>query len=360
MFVPLKTLLALFVTASLCGAGSAVLADSPTTLVVLNPDELVAIETLAERLGGIDDVRLLERTDAGSIVPAPSSDAPADVLVVLQASETDSAAIDVVICETQYGLRLASDHISSSDEAGDLVEQLAAVVERALRKRSEPIEKVIAVIPFRDDSLNGRGMAMAATATRAVERRVLGFSGTFLLEASRASAISNELARSKRQKVTATLAPSYLLGNCRIDGPTTDPSVWCDLILMQRGIAVAARVSEANSVENSVASIETQTGEILKRVPASTSKISEQDVVFLGTQADEYDKSGRWQSAIGCAEAALLIDPSQNELRRVAVQSLSGLVKAMRLQPSPASSGLSRSPGGVNSPCSPPVSYLAA
>ena len=31
-----------------------------------------------------------------------------------------------------------------------------------------------------------------------------------------------------------------------------------------------------------------------------------------------------------------------------------------RLQPSPASSGLSRSPGGVNSPCSPPVSYLAA
>lgn len=333
MSVSLKTLLALLVTVLLAGGNNLVQADSPTTLAVLNPDELVVASRLAARLGNDDAVRVVERPDAGAIIPSPDVDEPAEVLVVVHVDDADATAIDLVVCETRHGLRLASGRVQMN---GDVVKNLASVVEQGLRKRTEPIEKVIGVIPFRDDSLMGRGRLLAASATRAVEEHVLSIRGTFLLEASRAYAIHNELRRSRQQKITKPLARSYLLGNCRIDGPTTRPSVWCDVILMQRGVATTARVSEARSVEDGVAAIVSQAREVLANGPASAEKMTESEVDFLSTQADKYAKSGRWRQAIECAETALLIDPTRNEMRRIAAQSLAGLVKEMRMQRSPA------------------------
>lgn len=333
MYRPLKTRLASFVMIALFCSASAAYADRRPTVAIVNPDRLQSGMRLVERLADADSYRVVERQNAGAIMPTPVADSPADVIVVLHAAGANSRVVDVVVCESQYGLRLAAARIPAATASVDVVAEMAAVIQQALKKRKEPVQTVIGVVPFRDNSINGRGSSLAAACTHAVEKLVLSRSGAFLIETDRAYAIANELTRGWQRRIVKYPTPCFLLGDCRIDGSESAPQCHSSIELVRGGEILAKHATDVGSREQCVAAAVSMSSDVLGDVEPSTMTASEEDVDILVKQAEEHARTGQWKPAWACAEAALLIAPEKKELRRIAAQSLAGIFKEMRQLP---------------------------
>jgi len=256
--------------------------------------------------GGADRVKL------GAILKA-------HLLVVLRQRPTDKA-VELVVCETALGLRLAVTSFPAQDGKPPAPEALAAALEpvivAALKKGLAPINDLAAVPPFVSNDLSFKYEPLKGVYSTLVEQTLLAQDGIVVVELEEAQAIARELAIGGGNKIRRLL-PLFIAGEFR----HTDPAAVSFKITLRRGEKQLDQADLPPTAEAQVAPV------LRKSVTAMLTKV-------LGTVAAEPDpkvesarllersrvfaKLNNWREAYGLVEAALLLDDNL-DLRHDAV-----------------------------------------
>jgi hypothetical protein len=162
----------------------------------------------------------------------------AGVLVMLRAGEYPDDKklkhVQIVVCETRYGLRLANAAVPLTGESDSQVTAMEAVIDGAFAKLSEKITDVCAVPPFLNNDLDFKYDHLKAAYARLLENHLLQRKGILLVELAEAQSIAKEASLAGDGTKLERWLPLYFLGAFRNEGTVTQHRVAFDLKL-QRG-----------------------------------------------------------------------------------------------------------------------------
>jgi hypothetical protein len=318
-------------TAPTCAviAGHALgLADSP--LVALLETQLSA--------GG--SVRLLERADIDKVLAeqelglllAPEGGARrialgklirAHMLVLLQARTRDDEAryIDVVVCETNSGLRLRVTSIAWSDQPETDAAQLNGLVEHALSKYRAPVRHVFAVPPFVGSDFLHKYDYLQNVYAVAIEHVLITRPGIVVVELAEARTIAEELALAGDEQAVARNLPYYILGEYKIEQIENQSKAWLQLSLRRREREIEARRQIGVPIDEVIPSLQTMAQSLIEDIIDSKTAVLEPaaEVQQLVARAADFKRLREWTQAYNLIEAALLLQPSNPDLLAEAI-----------------------------------------
>ena len=203
--------------------------------VLAGPGEIAEkLAPLVElRLGRKEGIALLEREKLTQILREQelqallAADAPgkraalgqllkADLLVFLTEREKPKPHVQVVVCETQRGLRLCRESVLSTDKPDTDADAVMQHVERAAAKQHEKIGDICAVPFFVSNDLTYEDDYLKAAYPKLVEETIRGWPGLLTVELEEARAIGREAAIGGDE--VRRMVPLYLLGDYRHEG----------------------------------------------------------------------------------------------------------------------------------------------
>ena len=252
----------------------------------------------------------------------------AQILVILQTgAKKNPASVEIVVCETEQGLRLLCEAIPLSGNAADEAKTLIAAVDQALGRFRDTIREIYAVPPFVSKNLVYEHDYLRTAYARLVERILLQRPGALVVELAEAEAIAREAALAGQ--TPNRRLPVMILGQYRHQGQGESLRVAIDLRACQ-GEKELASVSETILEADAQAFFRKALATLIKadgKLPPAAAP--DQESRQLLRRAAEHQQMGNWQEAISLLEAGLLIKPNQPEAHREAVLAISGLLLAM-------------------------------
>jgi hypothetical protein len=245
----------------------------------------------------------------------------ANLLVMLRTGENPENKtiqhLEIVVCETKRGLRLAGQAVPITGKADTQVGELETILEGALAKLSENITDVCAVPPFLNQDLDFKHDHLKAALARVVEQHLLQRKGVLVVELAEAQAIAREAILSGAETKLERQLPLYFLGAFRNEGKDDQRRLELELKLQRGDMALGTK----------------QKGRVLpKETPKQLGKLADElaDKVLAAGAIDEFDpqaeveqlvdrsrafeRLGNWTESLDMLEAALLLDFDQPAL----------------------------------------------
>ncbi len=251
----------------------------------------------------------------------------ADLLVLLRHLETPKEHVQLVVCETSRGLRLAVHRVVISPKVEEDVRRLSAFVERAIEKRGQEIREICAIPLFVSNDLTYENEHLKAAFAKLAEETVRNRPGLLLVELEEARAIAREVALSGRQLRRPT--PLYLLGEFRHEGRGDKQKATLRMRVMRGQHVLASRQATGLSPDGAAKFVQRASGELLgqtigiRPMPPNSKLEAEQ----LADRAATFHLLGAWEEAATLAEASLLLDSKQMRMHQIAASSLAALAK---------------------------------
>ena len=246
----------------------------------------------------------------------------ADVLVMLRREEKPKPHHQVVVAETKRGLRLLVDvHEQSGDAEGDAA-VLEESVRRALAKYRVEIREICAVPQFASENLSFEHEHLEAAYAKVIEVALASQEGLFVVELDEARALAKELAVQDSTDRVRRQSTLYYLGRFRHHVEDGVPMVRIGLtlkrgeaVVAEKEITVASNEATQRLRELAVAltseSDKDRSGEPRAALPSAATEAK-----LLKDQSWVHQTLGNWAAAAALAEASLLLEPNQFELRR--------------------------------------------
>lgn len=266
--------------------------------------------------------------DATAVLPGPADRAPHS-----NAAKERDHRIDLIVCETKHGLRLAVSTIAvSSDPKADAA-SLQSAFNAALARFRQNIRQIIAVPPFASQDLTHDFDYLEEAYPRLIGQALLQRPGVLVVEISEAKALTDELTLTNGADIRRQL-PLYLNGKFRHEGVGDALRVMINLELKRGDQSLGKR--EIAKVQPSVVAgqLISDADKLMKSAPdapphpAGARVDNTIEAGELTSQAKNFDRVGDWRQARVLAEASLLLDSHQPELHAVAFRALNELAEA--------------------------------
>ncbi len=242
-----------------------------------------------------------QRTTVGRLLKA-------DLLVLLRHSETPKEHVQVVVCETKRGLRLAVHPVVLSAKVEEDVQRLLSLVEGAIAKYGQEIREICAVPPFVSHDLTYEYGHLQGAYAKLVEQVLLDRPGVLVVELVEARAVGRELALSNAADRLRRPLPLYLLGEFRHHEKDDRRQVHLQLQILRGREKLAQQTTDLDSdkapefLRKTAAELIEQTAGVKRKLPDPA-----QEARRLVDRAALFEQLGQWEEAADLIEAALLL-----------------------------------------------------
>jgi hypothetical protein len=320
------------------------LAAAAETRIGVVTTETAGTGTLAPlvelRLGQRKDVAMVERSVIQKVLAEQrlqavlASDAPgkraalgkmlkADLLVFVTERKQPKPHVQLVVCETEQGLRLCVEPVLL---AGKPEANADAVIERvmaAAKKRQEKIVDIVAVPPLVNNSLTHDADQYQGAFARLVENALLRRPGAAVVELAEARAITQEMVVTSSAGVERHL-PLYLMGDYRYDGAGEKRRAQFTWRLLRGEMELDRRHVEDLMPEKLADRLhEAAIGLVDKALGRGGVRLDpDAEARQLGARAREFLDLGAWQEALALSEASVLLKPDQPEVHGAALRAM--------------------------------------
>ena len=259
----------------------------------------------------------------------------ADVLVLLRTvaakeskpandeSQAVADRLDLIICETHHGLRLAAHSLQAPKpgEEGKLVERLEGWTEAVLRRADRSARDICAVPSFVSNDLSFAMDYLKQAYANVVEQTVFQHGGFAVVELAEAEALAKELILVGEGNLLDRRLPLYLLGEYRHEAEGESRRVRLKLRLL-RGTAQLGVAEKGDMKSADVpAYLQQATSELLRQVSDDAEAVydAKTEARQLAQRAREFMDLGNYEEAMPLLDASLLLGPDDHDVRRDAV-----------------------------------------
>jgi hypothetical protein len=306
-------------------------------------------DLLQLRLGQRKDLALVERAGLKDILreqelqAALAADAPgkraalgkllkADTLLLLAGRQQPQPHVELVICETQQGLRLCAEPLKRSDHIEADVAAVVKPLEAALQKQRQKIKEIVAVPPLLNTSLTYEMNHLQGAYARLIEQLLLERPGVLVVELSEAKAIAQELFLSSTPGVERRL-PLYLTGEYRVEGAGEQRRGQFALQLQRGEKELDARKAADLAVDDLPGQLQQAALEMLDKALGQPGKRSDPaaEARQLSQRAAAFEAIGNWPETLALAEAGLLLAPADVELHGQALMALNKMAAELKV-----------------------------
>ena len=246
----------------------------------------------------------------------------ADLLVLLRHFDAPKEHVELVVCETERGLRLAVHQVVVTASVEGDVRQLTTLVEQAIAKHGQEIREICAVPPFVSNDLTYEHEHLKAAYAKLVEQTVRERPGLLTVELEEARAIAREM-RLAGDEIRRPM-PLYLLGEFRHEGQGEKQKATLRMRVMRGERELSTREATRLSPADVATFLQRASGELIDKtlgvrpLPPNAAFEAQQ----LAARAETFYLLGSWDEAAALAEASLLLDGKQARMHEVAASSL--------------------------------------
>ena len=246
----------------------------------------------------------------------------ADLLIMLHFERDPTPHVDVVVCETDHGLRLCASRIAGSDVEAHTA-AVFKLVKQAITKYQQKITETVAVPPFVSTDLSTEFQSLQRPYALLVEQMLLDRPGVLVVELAEAKALAGELALTSAKDIERRL-PLYLLGTFRHKGLSPNTRVTVDLVLMRGQNRLDERQLKDVTPGEVAAMLRREGAAMIDKAMGTAVSLPDPatEADQLGKRAELMCRLGSWMEAVELAEASLLLKPGQASLHRLAADSL--------------------------------------
>ncbi len=240
----------------------------------------------------------------------------ADVLVMVRpVPQAKEPAVEVVVSETDGGLRLLVRAASLTKDAEADADALAAAVREGLDRRAASIDEIVAVPPFVSQDLGYAFDHLKAAFAKLAENAAMTRPGVVAVELAEAEAIAKELVLAAPGETLQRRLPLYLLGEFR-HSTERDRKVRIRLHAERGGKPIGTKFDRELEPDDAPLAIRNWTsaamvGSTVQATPAAED--SKAEARQLAARARDFKRLGNCPEALSLFEAALLLDPQQIE-----------------------------------------------
>jgi hypothetical protein len=265
------------------------------------------------------ELQALFAPEAGSQRIALGKLLKAHVLVLLRSADNPPGAkhLELVVFETQQGLRLWRQMLEPSKDADADAAALHRVVQEAIAKQAAKITEVCAVPPFVSNDLGYQFDHLKSAYAKILEQQLQRRPGVLLVEIAEAQALSREIALADPAATLERWLPVYFLGDYRNEGIGDKQRVAVRLRVRRGEQELAVVEKTALSPAEAPLELQRMAASLAEKVFGSAQAVldPEAEAKQLALRADEFDRLGSWPEALAVAEASLLLTPEQPEMR---------------------------------------------
>ena len=249
----------------------------------------------------------------------------ADMLILLRHVEEPKAQVQLVVCETQQGLRLAIHALAVTGDVERDADRLSALAGSSIRERPREIREICAVPPFLSDDLTYEHDHLKTAYARLVEQTLRREPGLLTVELEEAHSIAREVQLTGHE--VQRRMPLYFHGRFRSRTAGSRQMINLQLSVARGERALATRDASDLPVndgakfvhESAIALIEQTVG--LESMPPDPKQEAKQ----LAERAEVSYQLGAHDEAAPLAEASLLLDGTGTRMRIVAALSWAAL-----------------------------------
>ena len=308
-------------------------------------------DTLAAqlRLGDRKDLVLVERAAINDILreqeiqSVMAADAPgkrvalgkllkADTLVLLAGRQQPQPHVELVVCETQKGLRLWVQPLTHSKDADADVAAVVKLVQSSLEKQQQKITDVFAVPLLLNNSLTHEMDHLQGAYARLIEQSLLERPGVLVVELSEAKAIADEIFLSSTPGIERRL-PLYLVGEFRADGTGEKRRGQFTLRLKRGEVELNAREAGDLALDELPDRLRQAAEEMLNKALGQRAKPPDAaaELRQLTERAAAFAAIGNWPETLAFAEAGLVLAPDNVELHGHALMALNRMAAELKV-----------------------------
>jgi hypothetical protein len=247
----------------------------------------------------------------------------ADVVVFLACREGEQPLYEVVGSESRTGIRRYQACAQNTGHLAADAETLRGMALRAVAATRQPVRAVCAIPPFVCADLGFDDSRWKGTYARLAEMELMTMPGIVVVEFQEAQALSEELLVAGRQTSVARPMPFYFLGEYRMDhrNPANPPFF---RVILKQGATILDSKEFKGNVEEGGAAFIRRTVRDQATAHLGQSMHEEDPAKEMGILRDRARlllKLGRFMETAELAEAFLLLNPGDGEMRKAAFLS---------------------------------------
>ena len=270
---------------------------------------------------GVAERATLGRTLKADVLVLLRTVAPKESKPANDESQAVADRLDLIICETHHGLRLAAHSLPSPKpgEEGKFVERLEGWTEAVLRRADRPARDICAVPSFVSNDLSFAMDYLKQAYANVVEQTVFQHGGFAVVELAEAEALAKELVLVGEGNPLDRRLPLYLLGEYRHEGESRRVRLKLRLLrgTAQLGVAEKGDMKSADVP----AYLQQATSELLRQESDDSEAVydAKAEARQLAERAREFMDLGNYEEAMPLLDASLLLGPDDQDVRRDAV-----------------------------------------
>jgi hypothetical protein len=245
----------------------------------------------------------------------------ADLLIFLRRFSEPSEYVQMIVCETGSGLRLAVNVLPLSAKTQEDVAQLSAMADEALARYGDKNREICAVPYFVSNDLTFEDDHLKTAYAKLAEETIRDRPGLLVVELEEARGIAKELGLAGGE--IRRPMPLYLLGEYRHEGKGAEKKVNLTLRVLRGETELAKVQAAALSGADAVEFVSKNVAELIDKTMGAQQQRPDAMVEArqLAGRAETFLKVGSWQEAMALAEASLLLDGKQSRMHWVAASS---------------------------------------
>lgn len=255
----------------------------------------------------------------------------ADVLVLVRdIVQNKKQAAELVVAESNGGMRLLAQTVPLTDDAEADAAQLEELVAAGLAKHGEAIREIYAVPPFVNNDL-GRGHDHLKEAyAKVLEQAILAEPGMLVVELAEAEALAQEYGLAPTTDGPSRPLPCYVLGAFRHEGYGEKETVTIT-IQIKRGEQQLQELKKTLSPGQDVSFLRKTAADLLQSGDrGDVLADAAEEARELAERGNAFLTLGNWPEAMALYEASLLLKPNQPEVRCQATRAAVELTRKAR------------------------------
>ena len=239
----------------------------------------------------------------------------ADVLVMLSERTKPTPCLDLVVSETTRGLRLRKASFPKSHDQELMIGSIKIEIDAAINKRAEGLKGIYVVPPFVSEDLTASHGRFSAAYARLLEARLQEMPGILVVEIAEARKISEEMILTG--SAVQREPPTYFLGEYRFDSMNRAKPPFLRITARQGAKDLwreeLAQADPSTAVAFLQRSLEDHLASPGENPEAN--KGGDSEIITLNKRAQNLFSIGLYEECAQLAEASLLLDSQQPEIR---------------------------------------------
>ncbi len=226
----------------------------------------------------------------------------------------------IVVCETNYGLRLAAQTIPLSEKPETDAVALQAIVQRAIERHAAQITEIVAVPPLVSGDLSYEYNHLQGAYAALVQQTLDSQAGIVTVELAEAQAINKELTTAGAIAIVRRPLPIYLFGEFRHQGKDGEMRVRLQLRAV-RGEAQLGQREATLRPDKAPIFLQAAARELIGGSGQRAWKTPDPRIEArqLTDRAVDFQRLGQWEESMPLLEAALLLEPTEERYYRAMV-----------------------------------------